>query len=283
MSELRQRMQADLVIRDYAASTQRLYIQRVAHMARHFNRSPDTLDSEEVRNYLLDLRDQGVSRSRFVQSISALRFLYRVTLDRPEMVPSLPYPRRKKRDPVVLSPEEVGRLLKALANVKHRAAVMALYGGGLRISEALALQVHDIDSDRMVINVRHGKGGKDRQVALSVVLLETLREYCRAYRPRSWLFGGDKPGQPLTTRTIQRVVTEAGKRAGITKRVTPHVLRHSYATHLLEAGTDLRVIQTLLGHRSLKTTALYTHVATHRLRAVRSPLDALELEVVTTE
>lgn len=283
MSELRQRMQADLELRNYAASTQRLYIQRVAHMAQHVNRSPDTLEREEVRSYLLDLKGQGISRTRFVQTIAALRFFYRVTLDRPEMVPSLPYPRHKKRDPVVLSTEEVGRLLGVLENLKHRAAVMTLYGGGLRISEAMALQVHDIDSDRMVINVRHGKGDKGRQVVLSVLLLETLREYCRVYRPGSWLFCGDNPGQPLTTRTIQRVVTEAGKRAGITKRVTPHVLRHSYATHLLEAGTDLRVIQTLLGHRSLKTTAIYTHVATDRLRAVTSPLDALELEVVATE
>lgn len=283
MSELRQRMQADLEIRNYAGGTRRIYIQRVAHMAQHFNRSPDTLDREEVRSYLHHLKDQGISRSLFKQTIGALRFLYRVTLDRPEMVPSLPYPRHKRRDPVVLSTEEVGRLLGALENVKHRAAVMTLYGGGLRISEAMALQVRDIDSDRMVINVRHGKGDKDRQVVLSVVLLETLRAYCRAYQPSPWLFCGDKHGQPLTTRTIQRVVTEAGKRAGIAKRVTPHVLRHSYATHLLEAGTDLRVIQTLLGHRSLRTTAIYTHVATDRLRAVRSPLDALELEVVTTE
>jgi integrase/recombinase XerD len=283
MSELRQRMQADLRIRNYAAGTQRIYIQRVAHMAQHFHRSPDTLGREEVRSYLHHLKDQDVSRSAFVQTIAALRFFYRVTLDQAEMVPNLPYPRHKKRDPVVLSTEEVERLLKVLENVKHRAAVMTLYGSGLRISEAMALRVHDIDSDRMVITVRHGKGDKDRQVVLSVVLLETLREYCREYRPWPWLFCGDKLGQPLTTRTIQRVVTEAGKRAGITKRVTPHVLRHSYATHLLEAGTDLRVIQTLLGHRSLKTTAIYTHVATDRLRAVRSPLDALELEVTTTE
>lgn len=283
MSELRQRMQADLEIRNYANSTQRLYIQRVAHMAQHFHRSPDMLDREEVRGFLLQLKDQGISRTRFIQTISALRFFYRVTLDRPEMVPSLPYPRHKRRNPVVLSAKEVGRLLKVLKNLKHRAAVMTLYGGGLRISEVLALQVHDIDSDRMVINVRHGKGDKDRQVVLPVVLLETLREYFRVYRPWPWLFCGAKAGQPLTTRTIQRVVTEAGEQARITKRVTPHILRHSYATHLLEAGTDLRVIQTLLGHRSLRTTAIYTHVATDRLRAVTSPLDALELEVVSTE
>ena len=283
MSELRQRMQADLEIRNYADGTQAIYIKRVAEMALHFRRSPDTLGRDEVRSYLHHLKNEDVSLSAFKQTVGALRFLYRVTLDRPEMVPSLPYPRHKKRAPVVLSAKEVGRLLKVLKNLKHRAAVMTLYGGGLRISEVLALQVHDIDSDRMVINVRHGKGDKDRQVVLPVVLLETLREYFRVYRPWPWLFCGAKAGQPLTTRTIQRVVTEAGERARITKRVTPHILRHSYATHLLEAGTDLRVIQTLLGHRSLRTTAIYTHVATDRLRAVTSPLDALELEAVSTE
>ena len=150
----------------------------------------------------------------------------------------------------------LGRLLKALENVKHRALAMTLYGGGLRMSEALGLQVGDIDSDRMVITVRHGKGDKDRQVVLSVVLLETLRAYCRVYRPRSVLFCGQVPGQPLTSRTVQRVIRAAGERAGITKRVTPHVLRHSYATHLLESGTDLRMIQTLLGQHSLSGSDL---------------------------
>lgn len=248
MSELRRKMQADLRVRNYAERTQAIYVRRVAEMALHFGRSPDALGREEVRGYLRYLKEErDVSRSAFKQTVGALRFLYRVTLDRPELLRHIPYPRQKRRHPVVLSRDEVGRLLEALVNVRHRALAMTLYGGGLRVSEVLGLRVDDIDSDRMVITVRHGKGGKDRQVVLSTVLLETLRAYCRVYRPRTWLFYGQVPGQPLTSRTVQRVIRAAGERAGITKRVTPHVLRHSYATHLLESGTDLRMIQTLLG------------------------------------
>ena len=280
MSELRRRMLTDLRIRNYAERTQEMYITRVAEMARHFKRSPDTLGSEEVREYLRYLKEEReVSRSAFAQVVGGLRFLYRVTLDRPEMVPHIPYPRQKRRHPVVLSPEEVVRLLQAIGNLKHRTVAMVLYGAGLRISEALALQVRDIDSDRMVITVRHGKGDKDRQVVLSRVLLGALREYWQAYHPRSWLFPGRDPEQPLTGSTIQRALKAARERAGILKPASPHTLRHSFATHLLESGTDLRVIQMLLGHRSLRTTAIYTHVATERLRATVSPLDSLEAEL----
>ena len=284
MSKLRRRMQGDLRVRNYAERTQAIYIRRVAEMAMHFGRSPDTLGREEIRGYLRYLKEErDVSRSAFKQTVGALRFLYRVTLDRPELLSHIPYPREKRRDPVVLSQDEVGRLLKALENLKHRALAMTLYAGGLRISEVLGLEVRDIDSDRMVITVRHGKGDKDRQVVLSVVLLETLRAYCRVYRPLTLLFNGQVPGQPLTSRTVQRVIRAAGERAGITKRVTPRTLRHSYATHLLESGTDLRMIQTLLGHRALQTTAIYTHVATARLRSIKSPLDTLIPEFVPTE
>ena len=283
MSELRRKMQADLRVRNYADLTQATYIRRVAEMALHFGRSPDTLSREELRGYLRHLNEQGVSLSAFKQTVGALRFLYRVTLDRPELLPSVRYPRQKRRKPVVLSQAEVGRLLEVLGNLKHRALAMTLYGGGLRVSEVLGLQMRDIDSDRMVITVRHGKGDEDRQVVLSTVLLETLRAYCRAYRPLTWLFEGRVPGQALTSRTVQVVIKAAGVRAGITKPVTPHKLRHSYATHLLESGTDLRMIQTLLGHRALQTTAIYTHVATTRLRSIKSPLDALIPEFVPTE
>ena len=283
MSELRRKMQADLRVRNYADLTQATYIRRVAEMALHFGRSPDTLSREELRGYLRHLNEQGVSLSAFKQTVGALRFLYRVTLDRPELLPSVRYPRQKRRKPVVLSQAEVGRLLEVLGNLKHRALAMTLYGGGLRVSEVLGLQMRDIDSDRMVITVRHGKGDEDRQVMLSTVLLETLRAYCRAYRPLTWLFEGRVPGQALTSRTVQVVIKAAGVRAGITKPVTPHKLRHSYATHLLESGTDLRMIQTLLGHRSLQSTAIYTHVATARLRSIKSPLDALSPECERTE
>jgi site-specific recombinase XerD len=276
MSELRRRMRTDLRIRNYAERTREIYVTRVAEMARHFNRPPDELDHEEVRSYLRYLTEErNVSRSAFAQVIAALRFLYGVTLDRPDMVPYLPYPRLTRRQPVVLSRAEVIRLLKALGNLKHRTVAMTLYGAGLRLSEALALELADIDSDRMVIAVRHGKGDQDRQVVLSAVLLHGLRTYWRAYKPRSWLFPGQDPHQPLTGSTIQRAVKAARLRAGISKPATPHTLRQSFATHLLESGTDLRVIQMLLGHRSLRTTQIYTHVATDRLRGTVSPLDTL--------
>jgi site-specific recombinase XerD len=283
MSELRQQMLADLRVRNYAERTQEIYVTRVAEMARRFKRSPDQLTKEEVRDYLRELKEgRRVSRSAFAQVIGGLRFLYRVTLDRPDMVPHLPYPRLKRRHPVVLSAEEVVRLLRSIGNLKHRTVAMVLYGAGLRIQEALALQLRDVDSARMVLTVRHGKGDQDRQVALSSVLLEAQRIYWRAYRPSSLLFPGRKD-QPLTPSTIQRAIKAARLKAGIAKPASPHTLRHSYATHLMEAGTDLRVIQTLLGHRSLRTTAIYTHVATERVRTTRSPLDALSPEMVIGE
>jgi site-specific recombinase XerD len=285
MSELRQKMLADLRIRNYAARTQEIYIRRVAEVARHLNRSPERLTKEDIRAYLRHLKEeQQVSRSTFAQVVGALRFLYRVTLDRPDMMPHLPYPRLKRRYPVVLSAEEVVRLLRAVRNLKHRTVAMVLYGAGLRISEALSLQLRDVDSTRMVLTVRHGKGDQDRQVPLSPVLLEGLRAYWRAYRPSNWLFPGQPPkDRPLSPRTIEHVLKAARVRAGIAKPATAHTLRHSYATHLMEAGTDLRVIQTLLGHRSLRTTAIYTHVATERVRATRSPLDALNSELMSSE
>ncbi len=284
MSELRRKMLTDLRIRNYAERTQEIYITRVAEMARHFKRSPEELGHEEVRDYLRHLKEErGVSRSSFAQVVGALRFLYRETLQRPEMVPHIPYPRLKRRHPVVLSPEEVAGLLKAIRNLKHRTVAMVLYGSGLRISEALALELRDIDSQRMVITVRHGKGDADRQVALSEVLLEALRAYWLAYRPARCLFPGGDPEKPMVSATIQRALKAARVRAGIAKPAGPHVLRHSYATHLLEAGTDLRVIQTLLGHRSLRTTQIYTHVATERLLSTRSPLDDLKPGLVAAE
>ncbi len=284
MSELRRKMQADLRIRNYAERTQATYISRVAEIARYYNRSPADLSAEEVREYLRYLKDdREVSRSAFVQVIAALRFLYRFTLGRPEMVPKLPYPRSKRRHPVVLSRREVVRWLKAMPNLKHRTVGLVLYGAGLRISEALALELSDIDSERMVITVRHGKGDADRQVTLSEVLLKALRRYWCVYAPPSCLFPGKDPEKPLTVSTIQRALKAARHRAGIRKRASAHTLRHSYATHLLEAGTDLRVIQTLLGHSSLRTTEIYTHVTTEHLRATRSPLDALSEELFAAE
>ncbi len=284
MSELRRAMLTDLRIRHYAVRTQEIYITRVAEMARHFERSPAELSHQEVREYLRYLKEEReVSRSAFAQVVAALRFVYRETLDRPEMVPHIPYPKIKRRHPVILSPSEVVRLLKSILNLKHRTVAMVLYGAGLRISEALALELRDIDSARMVITVRHGKGDMDRQVALSELLLEALRTYWLAYRPGRCLFPGADREKPMVSSTIQRALKAARVRAGIAKPAGPHVLRHSYATHLMEAGTDLRVIQTLLGHSSIRTTQIYTHVATERLRGTRSPLDALSGVLASNE
>jgi len=284
MSELRGKMLADLKVRNYAERTQAIYIARVAEMAQYLGRSPDQLGHEEVRDYLRYLvAERGVSRSAFVQTTAALRFLYRTTLDRPGMIPHLPYPRQKRRQPIVLSRGEVARLLKAMANLKHRAVAMVQYGAGLRISEALHLQLSDIDSERMVITVRRGKGDVDRQVILSQVLLRALRQYWRAYKPTCWLFEGKEPDEPLGPSTIQRAIKAARHRAQIAKPATTHTLRHSFATHLLESGTDLRTIQVLLGHRSLRTTQIYTHVATDRLRGTVSPLDTLDAELTRPE
>ena len=274
MTALRARMLEDFRIRNYSAKTERVYIHCVAAFAAHFGRSPDGLGREEIRAWLIYLRDdRKVSWSHFNQAVSALRFLYRYTLGREDMVPHIPYPRGERRLPVVLSVEEVRRFLAAIRNVKHRAALTTAYAAGLRVSEVVGLRVGDIDSQRMVIQVRQGKGRKDRTVMLSTQLLDLLRAYVREVRPGEWLFPGTVPARPLTARSLQHACAKASAASGLGKRVTVHTLRHSFATHLLEAGTDLRVIQTLLGHGSVKTTQRYTHVSTLRLRSIRSPLD----------
>jgi len=280
MTPLRRKMLADLQLRNYAARTQTMYLSRVAQMAAHLGRCPSRLTPEEVGDFLRYYRlEAGASLSAYKQMTAALRFLYRVTLKREGMVPHLPYPRRSERRPVVLSRDEITRLLTRLPTLKQRTIAMTLYGAGLRIAEALHLRVGDIDSTRGVVMVRHGKGDVERQAMLSPLLLDALRRYWRVHRPTDWLFPGRDPTRPLHERSVQRAISGAGRAAGIPKRVTPHVLRHSFATHLMEDGTDLRLIQVLLGHRSIKTTALYMHVASERIRSARSPLDALELPV----
>lgn len=280
MTALRRRMQSDLRIRNYSPKTEKVYVGHVARFAAHFGRSPSELGPEEARAYVKHLvEEKQVSWSYYNQVVSALRFLYQVTLERPEIIASLPRPRHERRLPTVLSPTEIVRLLHAVENPKHRLLLLLAYGAGLRVSEVVGLRVADIDSDRMTIRVRQGKGRKDRQVMLSPVLLEELRTYCRWSRPTDWLFPSQRAGHPLTTRTVQRACHKAAEAAGLTKngrQITVHTLRHSFATHLLEAGTDLRVIQTLLGHRSVRTTQLYTHVSADRLRNIVSPLDRLE-------
>jgi integrase/recombinase XerD len=277
MNPLRQRMIEDLRLRNYAPKTEQTYLDHVSRFARHFGRSPEQLGPEEIRDYQLHLVEQGVSWSLFNQAVCALRFLYRVTLKCPDAVEQIPFRKREKRLPSVLSPEEVQRLLGAVENRKHRLILMVLYATGLRVSEVVHLKVDDIDSARMVIRVRQGKGRKDRLVMLSPVLLEELRRYWRWHRPTLWLFPGSDAETPLSISAVQRVCQRARRAAGIQKQASPHTLRHSFATHLLEAGTDLRLIQTVLGHRSVSTTQLYTHVAAARIGATASPLDRLAL------
>jgi len=276
MTALREKMLTDLQLRNYSQHTIDAYIRQVAAFACHFGTSPDRLSPSQVRDYqLFLLRQKQASWPSLVQTVAALRFFYRVTLGRRWMIDYLPHPRYVKPLPTVLSQAEVLALLRAKHNLKHRALLTTIYAAGLRVSEVAHLLLTDIDSRREVIHVRRGKGQKDRLVMLSPHLLTLLREYWQAYRPPRWLFPGDDPQQPIHTRSILRVCKAAGVAADISKTVTPHVLRHSFATHLLEAGTDLRTIQLLLGHHSLRTTARYVHVSTLALRSTVSPLDLL--------
>lgn len=279
MTPLRRRMIDDMTLRSLSPHTVEAYVRAVAHFARHFGRSPEQLGGEDARRYLLHLvQQEHASWSRYNVARCGLQFFFRVTLGRgDEHFEKLPCARTPKRLPTVLSAQELRRLFEVAARYpKHKALLMTLYGAGLRISEALNLRPGDIDARRMLVHVRLGKGAKDRMVKLSPQLLAVLREYWRVERPNAWLFPRTSdPDRPMEDGTAYRAVVRAARRAGITRRVTPHTLRHSYATHLLEAGADLRSIQTLLGHRSLKTTARYTHVSQAHLRSVVSPLDRL--------
>ncbi len=263
MSRLRQRMLEDLRVRNLSPRTRQCYLWHVEQFAKHFGKSPALLGPEQVRQYQVHVVEKRkASWSWFNQAVCALRFLYGVTLGKDWAIKHIPYAKREKKLPAVLSVEEVRRLLKAVPNRKHRAALLTIYAGGLRLSEGLALQVSDIDSERMTLHVRLGKGGKDRFVPLSKVLLSHLRTYWRAYRPASYLFPGAIPDKPLHATAVQKAFKTACLRSGVQKPATVHTLRHSFATHHLEAGTDLRTIQCLLGHSSLNTTAVYLHVCT---------------------
>lgn len=278
MTILRQRMIEDLRIRNYAERTVETYVERVAEFARHFGQSPDRLGPEEIRQYQLYLlKTRQASWAVFNQTVCALRFFYRVSLGKDWAVEHIPFPKQEKKLPVVLSPQEVGHLLKAVTNLKHRSVLMTLYGAGLRLSEALHLRVQDVDSQRMTLRVRQGKGRKDRYGLLSETLLEQLRRYWKQHRPTLWLFPGQPEEAPLSNSSIQRVCKRAARRAGLSKQVSPHLLRHSFATHLLEAGTDLKKIQVLMGHRSLQTTSIYLHVAISAPGSKRRAEDLLAL------
>ena len=278
MTILRQRMIEDLRIRNYAERTIETYVDRVAQFARHFGQSPHLLGPEEIRQYQLHLlQTRQASWAVFNQTVCALRFFYRVSLKQDWVVEQIPFPKQEKKLPVVLSLSEVTRLLGALENLKHRTLLMTLYAAGLRLSEAVHLRVRDVDSQRMALRVCQGKGRKDRYAPLSETLLEQLRRYWKQDRPSGWLFPGKPADAPLSTSSVQRLCRKAALRARLAKRVSPHVLRHSFATHLLEAGTDLKTIQILLGHRSLNTTSVYLHVAVQAPGSKQQAEDLLAL------
>ncbi len=273
MTALRQRMTDDLRIRNYSPRTIDTYVRGVASFARHFGKSPDLLGPEHIRDYQKFLVEtKKASWSLFNQAVCALRFFYSVSLGRPWLVEHIPFPKQPKRLPVVLSPTELGGFFRAVTNLKHRTVLMTMYAAGLRISEALKLQLADIDSQRLLIRVEQGKGRRDRYTILPSTLLEVLREYWKVYRPQSWLFPGKAPHRPLELSAVQRAAVQARRRAGLAKRVTTHTMRHCFATHLLEAGVDLRTIQLLLGHQSLNTSAVYLHVAAGALQANQKPI-----------
>lgn len=280
MTPLRQRYLEDLQLRGLAETTQRSYVHYVADFARYYHTSPENLDLEAVRQYQLHLlHERKLSPSSLNAFVAAVRFLYLVTLERPWGKASFPSLKCPTKLPTVLSPAEVVRFFAAVPGIKHRAALMICYGAGLRVSEAVALQVRDIDSQQMLVRVTQGKGAKDRYSILSPRLLGILRLYWRASGPHDpnqrWLFPGWRTDSHIKSSTLNSACRDANKTSGLLKRVTPHTLRHSFATHLLEQGTDIRLIQVLLGHSSITSTAHYTAVTPRATKTITSPLDTL--------
>jgi site-specific recombinase XerD len=269
-------MLEDLQIRNYAPSTVRCYIRAVAAFALHFGKSPEDLGPEEIRHYQLHLlNERKVKLATYIQAVAALRFLYRNTLHRKIDFDRIPLPRYEQKLPVILTKDEVKRLLEAPKRLFDRVILATLYSAGLRVSEVTGLKVSDIDGGRKIIHVRGGKGNKDRQVMLSDAMREVLAAWWRFRKPKEWLFPGDIPGRPITRSTVHQMCVAAARLAGIAKSVHPHSLRHAFATHLLDDGVSLPVIQALLGHTNLKTTARYLHVSDTALRTTRSPLEML--------
>ena len=280
ISPLRRCMIEDMTVRNLSPATQRSYLHAVSRFSGYFGHSPHRLGLEEVREYQVHLVANGISWPALNQTVCALRFFYGVTLGHNEIPERIPYARNPRGLPEVLGADEVVRFLEAVPSLRTRTALTTAYAAGLRASETVGLKVANIDSSRMVIRVEHGKGGKDRYVMLSAQLLKILRLYWRLSRPKDWLFPGREESRPIDVQVLYAACRSAGKAAGLGKRVTVHTLRHSFATHLLENGTDIRIIQVLLGHNNLATTARYTQVSRKIIAQTPSPLDRLRLEVV---
>ena len=277
MTTLRMRMDNDLLVRGMAERTREAYLAAVTRLARHYDRSPDRLSPQEVQAYLVHmLREEHLAWSTCGIAVHAFRFLYHTTLGRPELTFTIPGPKQPQRLPEILSPGEVRRLIDSTANRKQRAVLATTYGAGLRVSEVVRLQLHHLDAERMSLRVEQGKGAKDRDTLLSPRLLEELRAYWREYRPSQWLFPARGGKGPLDVSTAQKLYSAAKGRAGITKRGGIHALRHAFATHLLEAGTDLHTIQRLLGHGDIRTTTRYFHLARGTVLKTLSPLEWLD-------
>jgi integrase/recombinase XerD len=287
VSPLRQRLIDDITARRFSEDTKKDYVRNVRKFADFLGRSPNTATSEDLRRFQLHMAQQQVGPSTINAAITALRFFFTVTLEKPDLVRPLRIVTEPRKAPVVLSQEEVSRLLQAAPGLKYKAALSVAYGAGLRVSEVAHLKVSDIPgsspgtSERMMLRVEQGKGQRDRDVMLSPQRLQLLREWWKAARPPVWLFPGQNPINPITPRQLNRAVTAAKDLAGISKRISPHTLRHSFATHLLEQGVDIRVIQVLLGHAKLETTALYTRVAVSTIRDIKSPLERLGVNLAS--
>jgi len=277
MTPIRQRMTEDMQVRNLSPHTQASYVQQVSLFARYFSKSPELLGPEEIRAYQVYLtNERKLATSSILIAISALRFLYKITLHKDWTFDDIiPAPKKPQKLPIVLSPEEVLRFLDCVAGLKHRTILTTCYAAGLRVSEAICLKVTDIDSKRMVIRVEQGKGRIDRYVMLSPKLLHILRDWWRVHRPQGWLFPGDKVGGHIGKCTIDEACQKARRRCRMPKPITPHSLRHAFAVHLLESGTDVRTIQLLLGHCSLATTATYLRIANTKVCSTKSPLDLL--------
>lgn len=272
---LRERMREDLRLRNYAKNSEKLYLHHISKFSEYWKKSPEHLGLEEVRKYLLHLLERKVSQSHYKQAVAALRFFYKYTLGQDWVKEKIAYPRREFRVPVVLTTQEVSLILSKVKREQHRVILRTIYGTGLRLMEALQLKVSDIESAERRIRVGSGKGKKDRYTMLSETLLEELRSYWKTYRPQDWLFPAKDPRRHVGETAIQKTFHDALKLSGVPKAASVHTLRHSFATHLLENGTDLRLIQELLGHRTLKSTLIYTHVSTKVFRQVKDPLSFL--------